>query len=173
MALFQASIFSESTYSSDQPVKTTFRLTNHSQEMMRVLKWFTPLEGMWSDCLLVIRNGERVPYDGRLAKRGTPASDDYVTLGPGEFVEETVSIDEAYHVSDPGIYNVSVDTEIQAVALEELNKFVTMAGDRQEAEAAMFKRALRQPVPNAATNFVINDAGGRLETAGERARKNQ
>jgi peptidyl-Lys metalloendopeptidase len=173
MALFQASIFSESTYSSDQPVKTTFRLTNHSQETMRVLKWFTPLEGMWSDCLLVIRNGERVPYDGRLAKRGTPASEDYVTLGTGEFVEETVAIDEAYQVSDPGVYNVSVDTEIHAVAVAELNKFAAMTADTREAEAAMFKRALRQPVPNAATNFVVNDTGGRLTTEGERARKRQ
>jgi peptidyl-Lys metalloendopeptidase len=173
MAIFQASIFSESNYSSDEPVRTTFQLTNHSQESMRVLKWFTPLEGMWSDCLSVIRNGERVLYDGPLAKRGTPTSDDYATLAPGESIKRAVAIDEAYRVSDPGTYNVSVDTEIQAVPVEELNKFALAVRDLQEAEAVMFKRAVRQPVPNAATNFVVNDKGSRTETAGERARKRQ
>ena len=173
MAIFQASIFSESTYSSDKPVRTTFRLTNLSQESMRVLRWFTPLEGMWSDCLLVIRDGERVLYDGRLAKRGTPMSEDFVTLAPGEFVEREVAIDEAYRVSDPGTYNVSADTEIQAVPVEELSQLAMTAGNLQESEAVMFKRAVRQPVPNAATNFVVNDAGSRIETAGERARRSQ
>jgi hypothetical protein len=174
MALFQASIFSERTYSSNKPVNATFRLTNLSQDAMRVLKWFTPLEGMWSDCLLVIRNGERVLYDGRLAKRGTPTSDDYVTLEPGEFVEQPIDIDEAYQVSDPGTYNVSLDAEIQAVAAQELNTLTAIEGNRREAEAAMFKRAMRQSAPSAATNFVVNDVGGlRVETAGARARKQQ
>jgi peptidyl-Lys metalloendopeptidase len=173
MAIFQASLFSESTYSSDDQVQTTFQLTNHSEESMRVLKWFTPLEGMWSDCLLVIRDGERVLYDGPLAKRGNPTSDDYVTLGPGESIERKVEIAEAYRVSDPGIYNVSVDAEIQAVPVGEMNRFATAVRDLQEPEAMMFKRVVRQPVPNAATNFMVRDAGRRSETAGERVRSKQ
>src|SRR6185295_2517727 len=115
MALFQASVFSESKYSSDQPVRTTFRLTNLSQDTMRVLKWFTPLEGLWSDCLLVIRDGQRVTYDGPLAKRGTPTAEDFVTLAPGESVDQEIAVHEAYQVSVPGTYSLSVETDVQSV----------------------------------------------------------
>src|ERR1051326_4979305 len=82
LALFQAAIFSESKYRSDEPIRTTFKLTNLSQEPMHVLKWFTPLEGLWSDCLRVFHEGRRIPYDGPLAKRGIPTEDDYLRLAP-------------------------------------------------------------------------------------------
>ena len=39
-----------------------------------VLKWFTPLEGLNSDCLAVVRDGKsKVPYDGPMIKRGKPS----------------------------------------------------------------------------------------------------
>ena len=173
MALFQASIFSESKYESDQPVTTSFKLTNLSQEPMRVLKWFTPLEGMWSDCLLVIRDGERVPYDGPLAKRGTPTPDDFVTLPPGQSVQTELAVHEAYQVSTPGTYSVSADTEIQAVPVAELALFSSLEFDSQGAETALFKQNLRQPISDAATNFVVAEAGPRVLTAGERVREAQ
>ena len=34
MALFQAAIFSESKYASDQPIRMTFKLTNLSRDPM-------------------------------------------------------------------------------------------------------------------------------------------
>ena len=171
MPLFQASIFSESKYSSRQPVKTTFRLTNLSQDTMRVLKWFTPLEGLWSDCLLVIRDGQRVPYDGPLAKRGSPTAEDFVTLAPGDSVDQEVAVHDAYQVSAPGTYSLSVETEIQSVPAAELKTFAARSFDRRTAEAALFKHLVRQPTTHAATNFVVVGSGPRIETAGERVRK--
>lgn len=171
MALFQASIFSESKYSSDQPVTTTFRLTNLSQDTMRVLKWFTPLEGLWSDCLLVIRDGQRVLYDGPLAKRGTPTAEDFITLAPGESAEQELAVYEAYQVSTPGTYNLSVESEVQSVPAEDFRTLATETFDRQKAEAALFKSAVREPIPHAATNFVVTGSGPSIETAGQRVRK--
>lgn len=171
MALFQASLFSDSTYSPDHPATATFRVTNLSQDTMRVLKWFTPLEGMWSDCLMVIRDGQRIPYDGPLAKRGTPNPDDYITLAPGESIEAEVAIHEAYQVSAQGTYSVSADTEIHAIPEDEVKELTSAGLDQLRAEAALFKRSLHQPIPNAATNFVVSGVGPGIPTAGERARE--
>jgi peptidyl-Lys metalloendopeptidase len=171
MALFQASVFSDSTYSSNQPVKITFRLTNLSQDTMRVLKWFTPLEGLWSDCLLVIRDGQRVLYDGPLAKRGIPTAEDFITLASGESAEREVAVYDAYQVSLTGTYSLSVETEIQALPAEELRKFASEALDQRLMEGSLFERAVRQPIPHAATNFVVVGIGPSIETAGERVRK--
>lgn len=74
-----------------------------------LLKWFTPLEGLLSDCLRVERRGERVPYDGRLLKRGTPGANDYILIPAGQTVHADVDLGEAYQVSTAGEYSVAVD----------------------------------------------------------------
>ena len=43
-------------YDSSKPVMLRFDLTNNGDIDLYVLKWFTPLEGLNSDCLKVIRN---------------------------------------------------------------------------------------------------------------------
>ena len=53
-----------------QAVQVRFTLTNHTQEELRVLRWYTPLEGFAGDIFDVERDGEPVPYRGILAKRG-------------------------------------------------------------------------------------------------------
>ena len=173
MALFQAAIFSESKYRSDEPVRTTFKLTNLSQEPMHILKWFTPLEGLWSDCLRVLHNGRRIPYDGPLAKRGIPTEKDYLRLAPGQSIQVQVAVHEAYKVSEPGTYNVSAETEIQAVAVPEMKMLTSAKAGRREAVAALFKKGLRQPIREAATNFEVEAGDTATMTAGERVRQRQ
>jgi hypothetical protein len=84
-----------------------FVLENPDNQDYFVLKWFTPLEGFASDCLQVYRDGQVVPYDGRVTKRGTPGPDDYVRIRAGESVSVDVDLHEAFHVSDPGTYVVT------------------------------------------------------------------
>jgi hypothetical protein len=59
----------------DEPIRIRFELTNRGDRDVYFLKWLTPLEGLFSDCLEVAREGQGgevlVEYDGRLVKRGS------------------------------------------------------------------------------------------------------
>jgi peptidyl-Lys metalloendopeptidase len=87
-------------------VQVQFTLTNHADEALRVLDWYTPLEGFAGDIFDVERDGERVPYRGILAKRSVPGPDEYVTLEPGESVSAEVNLAEGYDLGTPGDYAV-------------------------------------------------------------------
>ncbi|HET6327584.1 MAG TPA: hypothetical protein VFG04_23070 [Planctomycetaceae bacterium] len=54
----------------------------------------------------VMRHGARVPYAGKLVKRAAPTNADYRVLTPGEVVNATVNISNAYDLSAPGTYRV-------------------------------------------------------------------
>ena len=110
MGLLQGIVLSQAEYASGGTIGITFQLTNSSAEPMYVLTWFTPLEGIWSDCLRVLRNGIPVPYDGPLVKRGIPTENDVLTMEPGQTISKDLKLDEAYEVSIPGAYTPSAAT---------------------------------------------------------------
>lgn len=49
-----------------------FTLENLSDETVYVLKWFTPLEGLFGDIFRITRDSEEIPYTGPMVKRGDP-----------------------------------------------------------------------------------------------------
>lgn len=89
-----------------QAVQVRFTLTNHTQEELRVLRWYTPLEGFAGDIFDVERDGEPVPYRGILAKRSVPQPEEYVTIAPGESVSAEVDLAAGYDLATPGDYDV-------------------------------------------------------------------
>lgn len=99
----------------DTPFDLRFILSNRSDFSVYVLKAYTPLEGLRSDCLDVFWNGEPIPYDGPLIKRGRETAQSYVMIDPGESIEEVVDISECYAVSAKGIYEVSFRGDIRDV----------------------------------------------------------
>ena len=97
-----------------EPVEVRFTLTNRSETSLYVLRWYTPLEGLYGDIFRVERDGEPVPYNGPLVMRGDPTGDDYVYLDPGESVSATVDLTAvgendvpAYDFSKPGRYTIA------------------------------------------------------------------
>jgi Tol biopolymer transport system component len=96
-----------------EPVEVRFTLTNRSETGLYVLKWYTPLEGLYGDIFRVERDGEPIPYNGPLVMRGDPTGDDYVYLDPGESASATVDLTAvgendapAYDFSRPGRYTI-------------------------------------------------------------------
>jgi peptidyl-Lys metalloendopeptidase len=87
-------------------VKLEFTLTNHSEEGLYVLKWYTPLEGLGGAIFRVKRDGQPLPYEGPLAMRGDPTPDAYVFLDAGASVSATVDLATAYDFSKPGAYTI-------------------------------------------------------------------
>lgn len=86
-----------------------FELANRSQAPLRVLTWNTPWEQGWMGTILTVsREGEELPYQGRMTKRGDPAGEDYAEIAAGGRIEATVDLAEVYDVSRPGSYRVEV-----------------------------------------------------------------
>lgn len=90
-------------------LRIRFELTNKSATDVMVLKRNTPLEGLRSDCLIVLVDGEKVPYDGYFVKRKLPDHSEYIRVMKGQTVSNEIDVSEAYDVSRPGNYEVKFD----------------------------------------------------------------
>jgi hypothetical protein len=105
----------DETYRVGEPVSLRFALHNPTDRPLYVLIWYTPLEGMAGDIFQVTRNGDKLPYQGMLAKRGDPTRDEYVVVEPGETASAQVDLKAGYGLSTPGSYLVQFTTGLQDV----------------------------------------------------------
>ena len=95
-------------------------ITNPNDFSIRVLKWFTPLEGVEQPLFTVTRDGEPVTYLGVMVKRPAPTEQDYITLKAGESLTSDVNLSAYYDLSVSGNYEVMYDvTSIQLYAEED------------------------------------------------------
>ena len=106
--LLSCSLQSEELYPAGVPVLVSFTLANSSNITARVLTWYTPLEGLRARLFRVSRDGEDIPYRGRMVKRGTPALCDFVRIEPHKSVTVTIDLATGYNVSPPGKYHVEL-----------------------------------------------------------------
>jgi len=108
-------LVAEETYPAGEPVVLWFALHNQTDHPLYVLTWYTPLEGMAGEILQVMRDGQALPYQGMLAKRGDPTRDDYVAIEPGEITSAQVDLRTGYDLSAPGSYQVQFTAGLQDV----------------------------------------------------------
>jgi heat shock protein HslJ len=101
-----ATIEAQESLPTGTAVPVRFTLTNISSEGFFVLKWFTPLEGLGGDIFSVQRDGEDLPYRGKLVKRGPPIPEDYVWIDAGGSVSAEVDLAEGYDFSQAGRYTL-------------------------------------------------------------------
>lgn len=105
-----------------------FVLTNNDpSNAYYILKWHTPLEGFRNNFLKVYRNGEELPYEGIMVKRGNPDPASYDLVLPGSSVSGSVYLEEAYDLSKPGKYRVELNTSLMDVAKDEGGEFTPRA----------------------------------------------
>ena len=157
---------SSASYTSDEPVRLRFNLANREHQDIYVLTWYTPLEGLFSDCLKVFRDGERLSYDGVLAKRGLPTSENYLLVPAGHEVSAEFELSAAYDVSNPESYEVALDTEI--------HEYFYASSTRKLEELIHKKRrpSPSQSLQNGETMFIVLPGeGARLLTKGQEARE--
>jgi peptidyl-Lys metalloendopeptidase len=138
-------------------VNVRFVLANQGADDLLVLKWKTPLAGFESDIFVVERDGERVAYTGRLAKRAAPRSTDYVRIPGGGSVSATFDLSAVYDMRQPGNYTVRYEasgidvvredyrrgqTVLSLVdALESNTAAVTLSGEAVRVEARAVEAA--------------------------------
>ena len=108
----------DETYPVGEPVSLRFVLRNQTDRPLYVLTWYTPLEGIAGDIFQVTRDGEELPYQGMLAKRGDPTREEYVAIEPGEAAAAEVDLRMGYDLSTPGSYQVQFTAGLQDVSAD-------------------------------------------------------
>jgi peptidyl-Lys metalloendopeptidase len=111
--------FDKVNYNANDQQNLKFTLTNDSVEMIHVLKWNTPFEGMNNDIFLVEREGKYAVYMGRLVKRGSPKPEDYMTIEPKNSSSTEFDLSKFYDAYEPGEYNVEYRSHLLDAGIEE------------------------------------------------------
>ena len=94
------------TFDRAAPLALRFTLTNFGAESRHVLIAHTPLDGIDADIFEVERDGQPVPYEGKLVKMAEPQAEDFVEVAAGATLTGTFDPSEAYDMSLPGNYTV-------------------------------------------------------------------
>ena len=159
---------------SSAPVELRFDLTNGDEQDLYVLKWYTPLEGLNSDCLKVLRNGKtKVAYDGPMVKRGNPGPADYILIPAGQTVTSQVDVSGSYAVSIPADYAV----ELNVPALEHIPappapEKGAVSATAKSAAVSNAKRSPRtQALKGGKVRFKVGKGTVQIPTRGKAARK--
>ena len=95
-----------------QPAELVFTLTNAGEDVVQVLNWQTPFEGIRSPIFTVVRDGAEVEYRGRMLKRGAPRKEDYLVLKPGERRQAKINLADAWDVEPEGNYTVEYSAQL-------------------------------------------------------------
>lgn len=164
-APFKANLFGPERIESLGRVIVRFELMNSSDTHFWVLSWFTPLEGIDSDCLTVRRNGKtKIVYDGPLIKRGAPGTGDYLLVRAGETIQTEFDLSESYSLSRPGTYSVSLN--IRNI------EYFPATGKRPRLTPRKLSqiKSLRQSIIASSTTIVISKTARIRRTRGELAR---
>ena len=160
---FRTSLTAASSYQLGEPILVTFEIENAGSEAYQVLTWGTPLEGQFTlDCFKVERDGERVPYDGKLVSRGDPKANSYVVIDAGERLEETIDISEAYAIDRAGEYSVTLKASF-------FDAFVVPGKARQAPRKR--RNHERQKLTPATVQFKVVEGMEPRLTEGQRIRK--
>ncbi|QRN93686.1 peptidase M35 [Archangium violaceum] len=88
----------------NEKASVTITLTNDSRHAVKLLKWYTPAEGLEEELLQVRFAGTPVAFQGPHYKRPAAQEKDYITLEAGESTTSTVDVGEVYDLSRTGQY---------------------------------------------------------------------
>jgi peptidyl-Lys metalloendopeptidase len=99
----------QATFRADQDVTLTVTLTNNARQSMKLLKWFTPVDGLEEPLFQVTRDGAPVAFEGPHYKRPAAVDADFVKLAPGQSVTTQVSLSGLYDFSQTGNYSIHHD----------------------------------------------------------------
>jgi peptidyl-Lys metalloendopeptidase len=112
VAVTELAAESKAVFDGSEALAARWTLHNDTLEKVRVLVWHTPLAGFSNDLFAVERDGEPVPYTGRLVKWGEPTEEDYVEIESGKSLSATFDPSAVYDMSQPGLYTIRYREEL-------------------------------------------------------------
>ncbi|HCU65679.1 MAG TPA: peptidase M35 [Rheinheimera sp.] len=102
---------SKTNFTSAEDIKVQVTLTNEEAVPVRVLKWYTPAEGVEEALFKVSVNGVETDYLGAHYKRPAAQQKDYIQLKSGQSVSYEVELSSLYDLSKTGQYEISYHAE--------------------------------------------------------------
>ena len=96
----------QSEFSTSQEVLIAVTISNPTKHSVRILKWFTPADGVEEPVFAVKVNGAPVGYTGATYKRPAATGNDYITLKAGESVAYQVNLGDYYDLYVTGQYEI-------------------------------------------------------------------
>lgn len=97
----------QSDFTAEQDILVTVTVSNETKHTVRVLKWFTAIEGVEEPLFVVRVNGQPVDYTSAIYKRPPATGNDYISLKAGESISSVVNLGEYYDLSASGKYEVT------------------------------------------------------------------
>ena len=82
----------KAAYSGGESVVVNVTITNNTGHSVKVLKWYTPVDGVEEPLFVVSVDGAPVQYTGAVYKRPEPKDEDYIKLKAGESVSSSVDL---------------------------------------------------------------------------------
>jgi hypothetical protein len=159
---FDCDITTQPSYKLGDPITITFEINNTSSDPYQLLIWQTPLQKEVFDFFEVRREGEIIPYDGRMVKRGEPTSESYIVIDPGQKITESVDLSTSYKIDKPGNYSVTLKGKIHDAFKVSSNK---KEKPRKSEQFTPFD------VQEKSQSFKVIADGQPKMTSGEKARK--
>jgi peptidyl-Lys metalloendopeptidase len=87
-------------------VAVVVTMTNTSPVTHYLLKWQTPFGAVEAPLFEVTRDGQPVPYQGRMVKRAPPTPGDYIALPAGASRSVRVELSALYRMDVTGAYSI-------------------------------------------------------------------
>jgi peptidyl-Lys metalloendopeptidase len=137
----------QSDFASDEDVLVTVTIFNPTRHSVRILKWFTPADGVEEALFSVSLDGQKVGYVGPIYKRPAVTGKDYISLKAGESLVQTVNLGEYYDLSASGEYEIAYDVSSFNLYNEKGNAFKQKDSLRSEAISAKVVGRKKPPPP--------------------------
>lgn len=101
--------FDKVNFDRSEPIIVRVTFENPNEFPIKILKWFTPLEGIDRSLFSIMRNGKPVRYLGRLVKRAALSDSDYLTINAGATISCQVNLSVYYDLAISGNYDVTYE----------------------------------------------------------------
>lgn len=114
---------SQSKYKATEDVMISVTISNPTNHSLRILKWFTPVNGLEEPVFSVKVDGESAFYTGAVYKRPPATGNDYISIKAGESVTFSVNLGDYYNLTRNGQYEIFFDAASYYLFTEKGNSF--------------------------------------------------
>lgn len=107
--------------SPEDGVLVNVTISNPNKNAIRILRWYTPFDGVKHDLFAISVNGKPAEYIGAEFKRPAPTDKDYIVLAGGESLDTVIDLSSFYDFSESGYYQISYKAEGSNIFSKEAN----------------------------------------------------
>lgn len=124
-----------------------FKITNTSNQAIKVPSWQLPSGALDSDLFDVYRNGEKVDYVGKMIKRGPVTDADFITLRAGETKIVNADLSAVYDLTADGEYSIRFRSYLQGAKTAKGQLLSTTAGSMALLQSPDLRTSIRSAAP--------------------------